>query len=507
MTKPNLQKPIDGTNFKLINSDEFNGTKLDYNRWRHEKIDADSHGNMSQASIHATGSYGITETGEVKKGAFPKGKRWGAWMNGHLDKTLYLKDGALHMTGYVSNEDDPTCANRQFHPYYDGFEGKQADCRKKVYTSWIDTFALTWSPDGMIPDPAEPQFSFRYGYVECKIDFSQMKTPGFRHSMWLMPAVDPDNPNRALKDVTYSGDASTGVEIDVWEFEPASRNARQKLLLKSIGGGSPTQSTTDMSKFGLDMMTGWHTIGVHWSKEFIKWYVDGILVQEEYGNSPEVAQYMMLTREINTGIGTKEDKPAAVRPYRNNDQGLFASNAFCHLDKINSDVVKVDYIRVWQDQNYVGNWVSDDNPGVDKTTASEPKTTTPVVTKDTNVSGDGQGYFRWDGKTLSWPNDPDLPKYNIDIQNSEGQNTYHTTVETNSFVPIVSGKYSIYGVTAGDRLLYNQRSVYIDIDVADVKQPIDYDNTPEHILDPMTPVSLVDAIVDLSKKLKSALTK
>ena len=165
-----------GNNWKLIWNDEFNGDSLNGDKWRIEKLLPDYQNNLAQASQHAANTYGFDADGNRDDNKFPHGKRHAIWYDKHHDKTLAVRDGGLVMGAYRSDEPDPTIKSSH-HPYVHPRNGKTADFRKKIYSSWIDTYGMAWENDALRPArQGSPNFYYRYGLVEFGVNFEQVKT-------------------------------------------------------------------------------------------------------------------------------------------------------------------------------------------------------------------------------------------------------------------------------------------------------------------------------------------
>jgi len=117
-------------------------------------------------------------------------------------------------------------------------------------TSWLDTFSIIASEAGKIPNPATPNVTFgKRTFFEILVNFDEVKTPGFRHSWWLMPATN-NTPDRGavvindsgsfLDNTAYDGrvNAKNGVEIDIYEYEHIP-SFEQTLLMKEHIGSRP----------------------------------------------------------------------------------------------------------------------------------------------------------------------------------------------------------------------------------------------------------------------------
>ena len=241
------------------------------------------------------------------------------------------------------------------------------------------TWRRIWSNDAgaHITDPTSPNLSWGPGhYFEFKVSFEQMASRGFRLSAWLMPR--DDNASKA-----YDGDASNGVEIDIFEYENWARtgfNAWDRIQMKVIGGGVGVTPGGSVDCTGYSLEKGTHTIGLLWLTDGLYWYIDGIKVLEDTTRVPQVEQYLSITREINSGA---KDSPGAGEipsggTKRPEDVGLYAVSAFEDKDKIPDDVGMFEYVKIWSVDGEEA--PSTGGGGTDPIEPTEP--TTPASTLD-----------------------------------------------------------------------------------------------------------------------------
>lgn len=337
--------------WRLTFSDEFEGSggldivSADRN-WRFESMDD---------SLHRAGNNGIDELGRTAEGwRSPKGKRWSAWYNAHHARNAYRKNDNLILGGYLSDEPDPT---RPVDYLDEGVQTRYGS--NKLYTVWIDTFSRKWVGPGdlHVVDPTSPGKSFKYGYFETRVNFNQMKTPGFRMSMWLMPASsDPDGLN-LLTSNAYDDDGNNGVEIDIFEYEWVSTEFENRITIALQGGeAGKLARNIDVSEFGINLHQGYHTVGLLWLPDRLVWQLDGreLMRLEDSDLIPDIYSYLIFSREMNSGVKSATlDSPGpndALEnlPYVPRDPGLYAKNIWAYRDRINDDKALIDYVRVWQ---------------------------------------------------------------------------------------------------------------------------------------------------------------
>lgn len=334
--------------YEMIFNDEFEGTgDLDTssnNRlWRHETIDD---------SFHSVGNFGQDETGNLVNNGTPIGKRWSAWYNGPKNQVISRENGYLSMGGVLTNTPDPTRA-----PYTQNGQPVRFN-EGRMYTGWIDTSSRVQDPEsGFRVDPAQPMQVFRYGYFEVKVNFSQMRTPGFRISAWLMPSsIDDAGLNTALSNA-YNGNANDGAEIDLFEYEATQSFPGQPVVVAIHGGSTEAgfNSIVSAQELEIDMTTGDHVFGLLWEADRIVWYLDGIEIARvtDRNKIPDVYSYFIFSREMNSGVKTAEQSNDASDAITQGvkvppDFGLFAENIYFFRDRINDDKALIDYLRVYQ---------------------------------------------------------------------------------------------------------------------------------------------------------------
>ena len=339
------------SSWTLTFGDEFDGSgALDVvsaeRNWRFESMDD---------ALHRAGNTGMDEQGKVAESwRSPKGKRWSAWYNAHQERTAYRQDGNLILGGYMSNESDPT---RPVEYLDEGIQTRYGS--NKLYTAWIDTFSRKWVGPGdlHVVDPASPGKSFKYGYFEARVNFTQMKAPGFRVSMWLMPASSDPDGQKLLTSNAYDEDGNNGVEIDIFEYEWISTESQDRINVALQGGDAGKLArNVDVSELGIDLYSDYHTIGLLWLPEKLVWLLDGheIMKVEDPDLIPDVYSYLILSREMNSGVKSAAldnpgpEDPLEKLPYVPRDPGLYAKNIWAYRDRINEDKALIDYVRVWQ---------------------------------------------------------------------------------------------------------------------------------------------------------------
>jgi beta-glucanase (GH16 family) len=151
-----------------------------------------------------------------------------------------------------------------------------------------------------------PLFSFKYGYIEARMQMPAAARvwPVF----WMMPPPNPD---------LHDDDG----EIDILDN----------------GDGDPSHmcvgSSAHHNKFRRDrilkLKPGFHRIGVDWQSDGITWYVDGkaVMTNKDAATIAQVPEYFIL------GLQVCDGKQWGPKPGANSKL---------------PDSLKVDYVRVWQ---------------------------------------------------------------------------------------------------------------------------------------------------------------
>jgi len=151
-----------------------------------------------------------------------------------------------------------------------------------------------------------PRFTFKFGYLEARL-----RVPtghGLWPVFWLMPTPNPD---------LHDADG----EIDVFDN----------------GDGDPAHMCVGSDAHGkkfrhdrvVQLLPGFHRIGIDWQADRISWYVDGkaVMINDRVETIPQVDEYVIFGLQINDGVqwGPPPDVNTQL-----------------------PDSFKVDYVRVWQ---------------------------------------------------------------------------------------------------------------------------------------------------------------
>ena len=225
----------EGRNWKLVWSDEFDGTELDRSKWDYR--------------LHMMGKRHIT------------------W-----DDQGVTLDGASHAVFSIYEKDGEICSS-QLQTGYNYFDAppQDADC-------WNG--GLHW-PLGSFK---QAKYLKRYGYFECRCQLQ--KKPGWWSAFWLQSPTIGCCPDAGV----------AGVEVDVMEsFKPG--NVIQHCT--HSGGYGPDHIGQAAGHGADLDVNEWHTFGVLWTSEGYSYYIDGELDGFTAGPVSHTPQFILISTEVN----------------------------------------------------------------------------------------------------------------------------------------------------------------------------------------------------------------
>jgi beta-glucanase (GH16 family) len=152
-----------------------------------------------------------------------------------------------------------------------------------------------------------PKFDFRYGYVEARMKLP--KGRGLWPAFWTLNGRPPGRWPPEIDIMEVLGDDPT-VAYQHYHYGPQNTDEQW---------GGPTTVT--------DLSSGFHTFGVDWSADAIRWYVDGRQVLAYTARSDITAEPMYLLLNLAVGGDWPGSPDASTR--------LPAT-------------MQVDWVRVWQ---------------------------------------------------------------------------------------------------------------------------------------------------------------
>ena len=289
--------------YVLVWSDEFNGTALDLTKWGHLHPGLVRNGRNAVQAIDA----------------------------------VSVSGGNLVIRTY--SDYDPTNPDPPLPPQH--------------YTGMIQTGGdLTGAPPGCAPDPDQldppgNKYMPLYGYIEASIHFDGES--GMWHSFFVT------TPKGLLQGPMLPQDR--GMEMDIVEHkkiqgsgqpgDPAIDVSNQADAARHwFTQNSPVcPSTPDVlhagsGRVGTGLADGFHTYGLEWTPEFLKYYYDGIVVWA-VNNSADTPvshtnEYILLCGEV-------------PLPGQANAYGSLPPGGFGPRGASNNPKMTVDYVRVYQD--------------------------------------------------------------------------------------------------------------------------------------------------------------
>jgi beta-glucanase (GH16 family) len=151
----------------------------------------------------------------------------------------------------------------------------------------------------------KPRLSFKFGYIEARIDVPNGK--GLWPAFWMLPLPNPQ------------------FHDDDGEIDIVDNGAGDPGLLSA---GVVTNHNHVHDDHVAELSGGFHTIGVDWQADHITWYVDGnaVMTNKQLNTIPQVPEYFILGLQVNDGLWGAPPNSSTHFPAR----------------------MQVDYVRVWQ---------------------------------------------------------------------------------------------------------------------------------------------------------------
>ena len=135
------------------------------------------------------------------------------------------------------------------------------------------------------------RYGFTYGYVEAR--FRTPSGQGLWPAIWMLPVTNRSHP-----------------EIDLLEqYGDDTRQA--SMTLHAQLPGRPIQIHRHHAR-AADLASGWHTIGLEWTRGRLRWFLDGIATYEVSG--PEVPSEPMYLL-MNLAVGGPAKSPTAATTF------------------------------------------------------------------------------------------------------------------------------------------------------------------------------------------------
>lgn len=286
---------------KLVWSDEFDGAWPDINDWRQgEKNKAD--GNMlppgfpvNDANAQKTFEKQLYANGQVVEASscltLTAARR--------TIKISQVAESDVRKGTITRNAGTDADPDIYYWPYWSG---------TLLYESgWAST-----GPDnyGIVDKSwvAQPsRHEWLYGVFECRVKLPKGK--GFWPAVWMLRS-----------------DGKTRDEIDLFEMvDPTGQHIAMHYHCDAVPDWTNEQGIGHNA--GVDLTQDFHTVSVDWTKDYIRWYLDGKLIQE-FADKPNICSSpMYIIANLAVGGSWPGDPDS--------------STAF-------PQSMLIDYIRVWQ---------------------------------------------------------------------------------------------------------------------------------------------------------------
>lgn len=200
------------------------------------------------------------------------------------------------------------------------------------FTGGIETRRINGDNNSNKGSSDELLFSQAFGYFETRVKFPD--TDGLWSAFWL----------QSSNQRKISSEGVDGTEIDVFESAfRRNKNSRMGHALLWNGYGSFGKSEGIINILEQDLYDGYHTYALKWTPEYYVFYIDGEPTWATTGGGvSKVKEFLRLTVEIDAGD--------AWGPH-GQDIGQFdhdSNSEFC-----------VDYVKVWQNENYIQYTIDD----------------------------------------------------------------------------------------------------------------------------------------------------
>ncbi len=238
--------------WKLIWADEFDGTELDETKWDYRT------NMMGQRCKHWVKEEGISFDG-----------------NSNIIFTLIEKNGEYCSTQLQTGYNFMDGEAEAYDPMT--AEGNVAPTENKNYFKW---------PIGAIK---QPKFQHKYGYYECRFKLAQKE--GWWSAFWLQSPIFGATLNPG----------EVGVEVDIMEAFYHTAPGPNNVISHNNhwnGYGSQHMSTNHQDVEMQETEDGFHTVGLEWTKEGYRYFVDGRMTWEVKEPVSHREQFILLSTEV-----------------------------------------------------------------------------------------------------------------------------------------------------------------------------------------------------------------
>lgn len=227
-------------------------------------------------------------------------------------------------------------SNAVIHSRYEDNHICNGDCPKQGrFTSGIETRLIAGNNNDNKGTDDTLLFSQAFGYFECKVKLP--KSQGLWSAFWLQSSN--------MRKV--GNDGEDGTEIDVYESAFLnSKSSRMGHALLWDGYGKDGRVADYIGELEQDLYDGYHTFALKWTPDYYVYYIDGKATwATDEGGVSKVKEFLRLTVEIDAGDG-----------WGPHGQKI---GKFSHNNEDNDDFL-IDYVKVWQNENYEQYIKSDD---------------------------------------------------------------------------------------------------------------------------------------------------
>lgn len=219
-------------------------------------------------------------------------------------------------------------SNAIIHSRYEEDHTCNGDCPAKGrFTGGFETRLISGDNNNNKGTEDTLLFSQAFGYFECRVKFP--KSQGLWSAFWL----------QSSNQRKIGNEGEDGTEIDV--FESAFINSETSKMGHALlwDGYSKDGKVDDyIGELEQDLYDGYHTYALKWTPEYYVFYIDGAATwATDGGNVSKVKEFLRFTVEIDAGDG-----------WGPHGQKI---GQFSHNNEDNDDFM-VDYVKVWQNENY-----------------------------------------------------------------------------------------------------------------------------------------------------------
>lgn len=216
--------------------------------------------------------------------------------------------------------------NAVIHSRYEDNHTCDGDCPAAGrFTSGIETRRIIGDNNNNKGSQDELLFAQAFGYFEVRAKLPD--TDGLWSAFWL----------QSSNQRKISSEGVDGTEIDV--FESAFRKNKKSRMGHALlwnGYGAFGKSDTIINTLEQDLYDGYHTYALKWTPEYYVFYIDGVPTWATMGGGvSKVKEFLRLTVEIDAGD-----------EYGPHGQKIGA------FDHASDSEFLVDYVKVWQNENY-----------------------------------------------------------------------------------------------------------------------------------------------------------